>query len=82
MKSFGIIMVIMTLMVGTSMGQAGKCVNGQCPNGLCCSKYGYCGSGPEYCGGGMSPAVQAHPSADLPQIREVRAAPVVGAKAP
>jgi Chitin recognition protein len=25
------------------------CVNGACNAGLCCSKWGYCGTGPEYC---------------------------------
>uniref|UniRef100_A0A803L852 Chitin-binding type-1 domain-containing protein n=1 Tax=Chenopodium quinoa TaxID=63459 RepID=A0A803L852_CHEQI len=43
-------MVIMTLLVGTSMA-AGECKRGRCSGGLCCSRFGYCGSGPEYCGG-------------------------------
>nr|2N1S_A Chain A, AMP-2 [Stellaria media] len=29
---------------------AGQCYRGRCSGGLCCSKYGYCGSGPAYCG--------------------------------
>lgn len=31
---------------------AGQCVGGiggWCPGNLCCSPYGYCGTGPEYC---------------------------------
>uniref|UniRef100_A0A803KUT7 Chitin-binding type-1 domain-containing protein n=1 Tax=Chenopodium quinoa TaxID=63459 RepID=A0A803KUT7_CHEQI len=72
-KSFVVIMVMMTLLVGTSMGQ-GECVNGACPNGLCCSQFGYCGSGPAYCGGVEQ--AQAQPSTDLPKTRKV------GVKAP
>lgn len=33
--------------------RTGECSsNANCPAGMCCSKYGYCGSGSEYCGGG------------------------------
>ena len=50
-KSLVVLMVILALMmVQPSMGD-GECVNGSCPNGLCCSQFGYCGSGPAYCGG-------------------------------
>ncbi len=56
----------------------GECVNGQCPNGLCCSQFGFCGSGPKYCGGGAAEQAQAHPSTDVPQTRKVN----VGVKAP
>ncbi|KAI9054293.1 hypothetical protein LZ554_001461 [Drepanopeziza brunnea f. sp. 'monogermtubi'] len=31
--------------------EAGACVDGKCAAGLCCSQYGYCGTGPEYCSG-------------------------------
>jgi hypothetical protein len=32
--------------------RAGECTSSaNCPAGHCCSKYGYCGVGPEYCGG-------------------------------
>jgi len=31
---------------------AGNCWAGSCGAGLCCSAYGYCGSGAAYCGGG------------------------------
>uniref|UniRef100_A0A803KW14 Chitin-binding type-1 domain-containing protein n=1 Tax=Chenopodium quinoa TaxID=63459 RepID=A0A803KW14_CHEQI len=62
-------MVIMTLLVGTSMGDDGKCKSkGDCPKGMCCSKYGYCGSGPDYCG--RVEQVQDYPSTDLPQTRK------------
>uniref|UniRef100_A0A803KVD9 Chitin-binding type-1 domain-containing protein n=1 Tax=Chenopodium quinoa TaxID=63459 RepID=A0A803KVD9_CHEQI len=83
MKSFVIMMVMMSLMVGTSMA-SGECnMYGRCPAGYCCSKYGYCGVGPAYCGDAEMQV--AHPSAnatDLPQARKVRAAPVVGVKTP
>jgi hypothetical protein len=29
--------------------QVGSCANAPCPAGLCCSPYGYCGTGPDYC---------------------------------
>jgi hypothetical protein len=31
-------------------GGGGMC-NPPCASGQCCSQYGYCGVGPEYCGG-------------------------------
>nr|ALK00913.1 6C-hevein-like peptide altide SG2 [Alternanthera sessilis] len=50
MKKFLILMVVVALvMVEPSMG-AGECNHGRCPSGLCCSQYGYCGTGPRYCG--------------------------------
>ncbi|KAK3298731.1 uncharacterized protein B0H64DRAFT_371181 [Chaetomium fimeti] len=33
----------------TSPGGGGACAGG-CPAGMCCSQWGYCGTGPEYCG--------------------------------
>ncbi|TVY31914.1 Lectin [Lachnellula occidentalis] len=32
--------------------QLGACVDGPCATGLCCSQYGYCGTGPAYCQAG------------------------------
>ncbi|TVY31468.1 Antimicrobial peptide, partial [Lachnellula subtilissima] len=32
--------------------QLGACVDGLCATGLCCSQYGYCGTGPAYCQAG------------------------------
>ncbi|CEJ81208.1 hypothetical protein VHEMI01350 [[Torrubiella] hemipterigena] len=38
------------------MGRDGQCTsNANCPAGYCCSKYGYCGTGPDYCTGGSTP---------------------------
>nr|ALK00912.1 6C-hevein-like peptide altide SG1 [Alternanthera sessilis] len=52
MKKFLIVMVVVALvMVEPSMGAPGQCNHGRCPSGLCCSQYGYCGTGPAYCGG-------------------------------
>jgi len=30
----------------------GQCTGNSCTGGLCCSQYGYCGTGPAYCGPG------------------------------
>jgi cellulose binding protein with CBM1 domain/chitin recognition protein len=32
--------------------QAGSCASAPCPAGLCCSVYGYCGTGSDYCQAG------------------------------
>uniref|UniRef100_A0A803KW11 Chitin-binding type-1 domain-containing protein n=1 Tax=Chenopodium quinoa TaxID=63459 RepID=A0A803KW11_CHEQI len=49
MKSLVILMVIMSMLVGTSMAD-GECNRGRCSGGMCCSKFGFCGRGPAYCG--------------------------------
>ncbi|GLJ38902.1 hypothetical protein SUGI_0793020 [Cryptomeria japonica] len=41
------LLLILLLLVGV-----GVCQNCGCSNGLCCSKYGYCGTGNPYCGEG------------------------------
>uniref|UniRef100_A0A803L851 Chitin-binding type-1 domain-containing protein n=3 Tax=Chenopodium quinoa TaxID=63459 RepID=A0A803L851_CHEQI len=61
-KSLVILMVIiMSMHVGGYVMAAGECVRGRCPGGLCCSKFGFCGSGPAYCGGAAEQA-EAHPA--------------------
>ncbi|GLT44667.1 hypothetical protein SLA2020_185520 [Shorea laevis] len=53
MKSFAmlIIGIIAIFVLGTSAEQCGKQAGGAlCPNGLCCSEFGWCGSTAEYCG--------------------------------
>ncbi|EKD15207.1 uncharacterized protein L3040_001576 [Drepanopeziza brunnea f. sp. 'multigermtubi'] len=45
----------------------GSCVNGQCAAGLCCSPYGYCGTGPQYCTAGVQPAPAQPPSNTFPE---------------
>uniref|UniRef100_A0A803KW10 Chitin-binding type-1 domain-containing protein n=1 Tax=Chenopodium quinoa TaxID=63459 RepID=A0A803KW10_CHEQI len=51
MKSVVILMVIVTLIVGTSsvLTNEGECVDGKCPPGQCCSKFGYCGPQSAFC---------------------------------
>lgn len=40
----------------TLLGRSGECSsNANCAQGSCCSKYGYCGTGPDYCTGGSNP---------------------------
>ncbi|KAB1207072.1 Endochitinase [Morella rubra] len=51
MKLYSLV-VFLALLLGASAEQCGKQVGGAvCPNGLCCSKFGWCGSTTEYCGG-------------------------------
>jgi len=42
----------------TTINTTGRCGTefGNCPNGQCCSKYGYCGKTDGYCGSGCQPA--------------------------
>ncbi|XP_076937262.1 endochitinase EP3-like [Bidens hawaiensis] len=49
MKTYGILLVSGVLLAGILISAAQNC--GCSPN-LCCSKHGYCGNGPEYCGDG------------------------------
>ena len=51
MKLYSLV-VFLALLLGASAEQCGKQVGGAvCPNGLCCSEFGWCGSTAEYCGG-------------------------------
>ncbi|KAJ6788958.1 hypothetical protein PWT90_04195 [Aphanocladium album] len=46
----------------TLLQREGNCSNAsQCPAGMCCSQYGYCGTGPEYCTGGSNPGNPGNP---------------------
>ncbi|PRQ47265.1 putative chitinase [Rosa chinensis] len=67
MKLYTFIIVSLTLLLGISAEQCGRQAGGAtCPNGLCCSEYGWCGSTAEYCtkncqsqcssGGGSTPS--------------------------
>ncbi|KAJ4838415.1 hypothetical protein Tsubulata_025362 [Turnera subulata] len=46
--------LLLSLLVGSSSGeQCGRQAGGAlCPGGLCCSKFGWCGQGGDYCGEG------------------------------
>lgn len=60
--------------------RAGECQSSSnCAAGFCCSKYGYCGQGPDYCGtsGGGNPPPPSggnYPGLDDVQSRNARAA--------
>ncbi|OEL27830.1 hypothetical protein BAE44_0011151 [Dichanthelium oligosanthes] len=46
--------------VSADVPQCGPLAGGKyCPNGLCCSSWGFCGTGPAYCDDGQSLAVSA-----------------------
>uniref|UniRef100_A0A2N9G7K7 chitinase n=1 Tax=Fagus sylvatica TaxID=28930 RepID=A0A2N9G7K7_FAGSY len=52
MKLFSLILFL-AFLLGTSAEQCGTQGGGAvCPNGLCCSKYGWCGTTSDYCGDG------------------------------
>ncbi|KAL6959879.1 Acidic mammalian chitinase [Sarracenia purpurea var. burkii] len=45
-----IIFLLLASLLAISAEQCGRQAGGAlCPNGLCCSQYGYCGTTPEYC---------------------------------
>ncbi|GMH00249.1 hypothetical protein Nepgr_002088 [Nepenthes gracilis] len=45
-----LLLLILAFLSGISAGQCGSQAGGAlCPNGLCCSKYGWCGSSDAYC---------------------------------
>ncbi|KAG0600925.1 hypothetical protein M758_11G071400 [Ceratodon purpureus] len=47
------VLLILQVMALTAAEQCGHQAGGaSCPGGLCCSQFGYCGTSPEYCGGG------------------------------
>ncbi|KAI1420524.1 peptidase M23B [Xylaria sp. FL1777] len=62
--------------------RAGECSSAaQCPAGYCCSQYGYCGTGTEYCGssggssgGGSGGGSGSYPGLDDVQSRNAAAA--------
>ncbi|XP_018489277.2 lectin-B-like [Raphanus sativus] len=56
MKTYLLLFLVFSLIIQISFGEGEQCghqVNGTlCPNGLCCSKEGYCGTTKPYCGKG------------------------------
>ncbi|KAJ0435427.1 putative chitinase [Helianthus annuus] len=61
MKTFGILIVIVVLLAGIPNSIAQNC---GCSPDLCCSQYGFCGLGEEYCGTGCrgGPCFSAPPT--------------------
>jgi len=58
MKFINLALLTIALMLKLDTTLAANCgssVGISCSNGLCCSKYGYCGSTDEYCGTGCQP---------------------------
>lgn len=52
-KVYGLIWLCFALWLGGSAEQCGRQAGGAvCPNGLCCSQYGWCGATEPYCGAG------------------------------
>ncbi|KAJ0040853.1 hypothetical protein Pint_28630 [Pistacia integerrima] len=50
MKLYTLVIFSLTLLVGSFGEQCGRQAGGAvCPNGLCCSQHGWCGSTTEYC---------------------------------
>nr|AAP03087.1 class Ib chitinase [Galega orientalis] len=46
-------LLVVSFFLGTKAEQCGSQANGAvCPNGLCCSQFGYCGNTDQYCGAG------------------------------
>lgn len=54
-------------------GTCGAAVGFSCPNSLCCSQYGYCGSSSGYCGGGCQSAYGYCPPGSAAQATPVPA---------
>ena len=48
--SYLMLCLLLALLLGATAEQCGKQANGAlCPNGLCCSQFGWCGSTDDYC---------------------------------
>ena len=53
MKLVSLILLFFAFLLGTTAEQCGTQAGGAvCPNGLCCSQFGWCGSTNDYCGNG------------------------------
>lgn len=47
------LLMILVLIGAVAIAEAAQCDSNQvCPNGLCCSQYGYCGCSSDFCGNG------------------------------
>ena len=53
MKLLSLILIFLAFLLGTTAEQCGTQAGGAvCPNGLCCSQFGWCGNTNDYCGNG------------------------------
>ena len=53
MKLVSLILLFLAFLLGTTAEQCGTQAGGAvCPNGLCCSQFGWCGNTNDYCGNG------------------------------
>ncbi|KAM3298316.1 hypothetical protein ACQJBY_039998 [Aegilops geniculata] len=56
MRTLAVVSLLATAAMGTACARAAQCGSqaggATCPNCLCCSRFGWCGSTPEYCGDG------------------------------
>ena len=53
MKLVSLILLFFAFLLGTTAEQCGTQAGGAvCPNGLCCSQFGWCGNTNDYCGNG------------------------------
>ncbi|CAD6445630.1 79267160-408f-4d49-9a68-81f065f13522 [Sclerotinia trifoliorum] len=61
----------------SALPQSGACaggVGGTCADGLCCSAYGFCGTGADYCGNTTATAPATTSSSNPTSVPEVKAA--------
>ncbi|PON49987.1 Glycoside hydrolase [Parasponia andersonii] len=59
--------IILALFVGALAEQCGRQAGGAlCPNSLCCSEYGWCGSTPQYCAGNCQSQCSSTPTPSQP----------------
>lgn len=61
------ILCLLPLFLGSKAEQCGSQAGGAvCPNGLCCSKFGFCGSTDTYCGDGCQSQCKSSPTPTIP----------------
>ncbi|KAJ0249409.1 hypothetical protein HA466_0149070 [Hirschfeldia incana] len=64
MKTYLLLFLVFSLIIQISFGEGEQCGHqaggALCPNGLCCSKYGFCGSTPPYCTNGCQSQCHYH----------------------
>lgn len=61
------ILCLLPLFLGSKAEQCGSQAGGAvCPNGLCCSKFGFCGNTDAYCGAGCQSQCKSSPTPTTP----------------